>query len=193
MRPEQLVELVLQSVQHERTGIAVYRAALACAIHADLRAEWIETLEQTREHEQTLIEICKVLGIDPEHSAPGREIVAEVGGSLVRAIERATVEGDREVAQLVACECVVHAGIKAQLDWGLLRRCAEELVGDEGQPLPEVFEEIEQEKRDSLDHAQGWWRELWVDSLGMKAVLPPPEVRKRIESASDESARDRAR
>jgi len=186
MRPEQLVELVLQSVQHERATIEVYRTALVCAFHDDLRAEWTRTLEQTREHERRLIEICHVLGIDPEHAAPGRQIVAEFGASLVRAMERARADGDREVTQLVACECAVHAEARGQLDWYLLRRCAEELVGNEGEALPEVFEEIEQQKQEQLDHAQGWRRELWLESLGIKAVLPPPEVRKS-------SARDEAR
>ena len=178
MRPEQLVELVLQSIQHERGAIEVYETALGCAVRADLRAEWNETLEQTREHERRLIEICVVLGIDPNHPAPGRELVAYLAASLVSAIKRAVAEGDREGAQLVACECVVHAELRDQLDWQLLRRCSEELVGEEGKPLPDVFEEIEQDKCEQLHRALGWWRELWVESLGLKAVLPPPDVQK---------------
>ncbi len=30
---------------------------------------------------------------------------------------------------------------------------------------------------------QGWCRELWIQSLGMKAVLPPPEERKHVKTA----------
>jgi len=29
----------------------------------------------------------------------------------------------------------------------------------------------------------GWARELWIESLGMPAVLPPPEEEKNVKSA----------
>ena len=32
-------------------------------------------------------------------------------------------------------------------------------------------------------HSKGWCRELWLQSLGMKAVLPPPEERKHVTTA----------
>jgi hypothetical protein len=32
-------------------------------------------------------------------------------------------------------------------------------------------------------HSAGWCRELWIKSLGMKAVLPPPEEEKDVKTA----------
>ena len=32
-------------------------------------------------------------------------------------------------------------------------------------------------------HPKGWCRELWLESLGMKAILPPPEERKDVRTA----------
>jgi hypothetical protein len=32
-------------------------------------------------------------------------------------------------------------------------------------------------------HSKGWSRELWIASLGMKAVLPPPEEKKDVKTA----------
>ena len=29
----------------------------------------------------------------------------------------------------------------------------------------------------------GWARELWIESLGMPAVLPPPEEEKKVKTA----------
>lgn len=32
-------------------------------------------------------------------------------------------------------------------------------------------------------HSKGWCREMWIDSLEMRAVLPPPEERKEVKTA----------
>src|SRR5687768_1811578 len=107
MNQEQLTELLLQSLQHERGGIDVYENALQCVVNEDLQQEWQEYLEQTRKHERKLMEVCQALGIDPEQASPGREIIADLGESLVQAMEKAKEGDNREAAQLVACECVV--------------------------------------------------------------------------------------
>ena len=70
MKP-QLTELLLQSLEHERGGIQVYMTALKCAVNADLKKEWSEYLEQTRNHERILIQVCQRLKIDPEAPSDG--------------------------------------------------------------------------------------------------------------------------
>src|SRR5262245_28905887 len=72
---EQLQELILQSLEHERGGIQVYENALRCAVNADLREEWEEYLDQTRMHEERLVSVCEALDIDSETPSPGREIL----------------------------------------------------------------------------------------------------------------------
>ncbi len=39
----------------------------------------------------------------------------------------------------------------------------------------------------------GWARELWIESLGLKAVLPPPEEKKDVKSAIGQSRAEQAR
>lgn len=39
----------------------------------------------------------------------------------------------------------------------------------------------------------GWCRELWIESLGMPAALPPPEEMKNVESAIGASRAEQAR
>ena len=39
------------------------------------------------------------------------------------------------------------------------------------------------EEDEHLYHTAGWCRELWLKSLGLKAVLPPPEEKKHVTSA----------
>ena len=48
---------------------------------------------------------------------------------------------------------------------------------------PEVPEEVEDEEDEHLYHSAGWSRELWIDSLGLPAVLPPPEEEKEVKTA----------
>ncbi|MGH8143034.1 MAG: hypothetical protein ACREU2_11020, partial [Steroidobacteraceae bacterium] len=43
--------------------------------------------------------------------------------------------------------------------------------------------EVEQQEDEHLYHTKGWARELWLQSLGLKAVPPPPEERQHVTSA----------
>jgi hypothetical protein len=197
MNQEQLTELVLQSLEHEVGGVQVYETALECAVNHDLREEWQEYRDQTRKHVQILKDVCEKLEIDAERPTPGREIIRGLGRALVDAMQKARAGGDAEAAQLVACECVVIAETKDHLDWELIGKCAEKLTGTRATALEAAFEEVEEEEDEHLYHTKGWCRELWLQSLGMKAVLPPPEERKHVKTAigaaraEQESARTR--
>src|SRR4029077_16413838 len=52
MKNEQIAELLYQALETERGGIEVYTAALECVLNDDLKKEWQEYLEQTRNHER---------------------------------------------------------------------------------------------------------------------------------------------
>jgi rubrerythrin len=183
MKQEQLIELLVQSLEHERGGVQVYETALHCAVNDDLREEWSEYHEQTQKHVTVLENVCKELGVDPEQASPGREIIRMLGSSLVQAMEKARSAGNPEAAQLVACECVVLAETKDHLDWELLGKCAAQVRGNQAKALATAVEEVEDEEDQHLYHTKGWCRELWIESLGMKAVLPPPEERKHVKTA----------
>jgi rubrerythrin len=183
MKQEQMHELLLQSLEHEKGGIEVYETAIECAINEDLHEEWSKYLEETRHHEEVLREVCETMGLDPEQETPGRGIVRSLGKALVQAMKKAQSGGNPEAAQLVACECVVLAETKDHLDWDLIGECAKKLTGEKGKALKEAHEEIEDQEDEHLYHTKGWCRELWIESLGMKAVLPPPEERKHVKTA----------
>jgi hypothetical protein len=183
MKQPQLKELLLQSLEHERGGVLVYQTALECAVDRSLRKEWEEYLEQTRTHVQALTNICELLCIDPQEQTPGCAIVHHMGKSLVVAMKMALAAGDAAAAELVACECVVLAETKDHADWDLIGKCAEELDGDAASAMKAAYERIEEEEDEHLYHSKGWWRELWLKSLGLDAVLPPPEEQKNVKSA----------
>ena len=58
--------------------------------------------------------------------------------------------------------------------------------------LKEAYDEIEDEEDEHLYRTKGWCRELWLESLGLKAVLPPPEETQRVKTAIDAGKVDRA-
>jgi ferritin-like metal-binding protein YciE len=183
MKNEQFEELVLQSLEHELGGVKVYEAAVQCALEPELKQEWERYLGETRGHVAALEGVCKALQLDPRRETPGRAVVRHLGAGLVQAMKMALSAGKPEAAQLVACECVVVAETKDHLDWELLAKCAEELSPPQATALREAVEQIEDQEDEHLYHTKGWCRELWIQSLGMNAVLPPLEEQKRVKTA----------
>jgi len=183
MKTKQVEELILQALEHERGGVEVYTAALQCVINGQLKEEWERYLEQTRTHVSALESVSREMGIDPQRDSPGREVVRGLGQSLVQAMDQARSGGEAAAAELVACECVVIAETKDHLDWELLGRCAKHLKGPGAEALKRACEQIEDQEDEHLYHARGWCRELWIQSLGLKAVLPPPEQRQNTKTA----------
>jgi rubrerythrin len=183
VKNEQIAELLYQALETERSGIQVYTTALTCAANDDLIKEWEEYLEQTRNHERIVLEVMDQLGLDPEMETPGRLIVQHIGEALVEAMEMALDGGPIEAAQLVACECVVAAETKDHLNWELIREIAETSKGELRQTLQTACEQVDAEEDEHLYHSTGWSRELWIESLGIPAVLPPPEEERDVKTA----------
>ena len=189
----QLKELLLQSLEHERGGVLVYQTALECVINDDLREEWTKYLEQTERHVEILSSACESLDIDPKEVTPGCNIVNHTGKSLVTAMKMALAEGEPEAAELVACDCVVLAETKDHANWQLIGLCAKSLPDEIAAVLSEAHEEVEDEEDEHLYHTQGWCRELWLQALGLEAVLPPSEEEQDVKSAiAAAKARDKS-
>ena len=189
----QLKDLLLQMMETELGGEQVYRTALACAINEDLKEEWKGYLEETLTHQRVVRSACELLGIDADQEVPSRAVVRHIGSSLVNAMELARKGGDAAAAELVACECVVHAETKDHANWELLGKVAEVATGDIRTALKEAHEQVEKDEDHHLYHTQGWCRELWIQRLGMPAVLPPPEEVKQVETAIGASRAEQQR
>ena len=183
MNEEQIHELLYQALETEMGGVHVYQAALRCVENETLKEEWEEYLQQTQKHVQILREVFNTLGLDPERETPGRKVVRHIGTSLVKAMEMAQEEGEPAAAELVATECVVHAETKDHLDWELIGMLAGKAKGEIGQALRHAHEQVEEQEDEHLYHTAGWSRELWIQSLGLPAVLPPPEEEKDVKTA----------
>jgi ferritin-like metal-binding protein YciE len=178
----QFADLLYQALETELGGVEVYQAALRCALRDDLKEEWTEYLEQTQDHVRVMRDVLESLGLDPATDTPARRVVRHIGESLVAAINMAAESAAPAAAQIVAAECVVLAETKDHANWELIDKLADSL-GKEGKPLRGAYEQVEDEEDEHLYHTKGWSRELWIEALGLPAVLPPPEEVKDVSTA----------
>jgi hypothetical protein len=182
MRREQLEELLYQALETELGGVQIYEAATRCAINDDLKKEWQKYLDQTRNHVEVVTRVLRAFRLDPQRETPGRPIIRRKAKTLVECMQ-AALASDAHAAQLVAAECVVEAEAKDHMNWELIGEAAQVLKGDEAKVLTDAHEEVEEEEDEHLYHTMGWARELWLESLGLPAVLPPPEEERHVKTA----------
>jgi rubrerythrin len=193
MKEAQLNELLYQALETEMGGVQVYTTALRCVQNDELKEEWEKYLEQTKEHVEIVRGVFEQLGLDPEQQTPGRKVVHHIGASLVEAMEMALSEGEPGAAQLVAAEAVSLAETKDHMNWHLIGECIKKVKGDTAKALKEAHEQVEDQEDEHLYHTKGWARELWIESLGMPAVLPPPEEEKDVKTAIGAARAEQAR
>ena len=193
MKDEQVRELLYQALETELGGVQVYTTALRCVENEDLKEEWEEYLEQTQQHVQIVKDVLTKLGLDPNEETPGRKVVRHIGEALVESMEMALNEGEGAAAQLVATEAVVLAETKDHQNWHLIGEIIKKAKGELARTLKDAHDQIEPEEDEHLYHTKGWSRELWIESLGMKAVLPPPEEVKDVHSAIGAARAEQAR
>jgi len=187
-----LTELLYQALETEKGGVQIYSTALRCAVNEDLKEEWNKYLEQTKEHVQVVSEILKAMNLDTEIETPGRKIVRHIGDSLVQAMEMALRGPDLAAAQIVAAECVTLAETKDHLNWELIGQITKS-DSDESGVLKQAYDQVETEEDEHLYHTSGWTRELWIEALGMPAVLPPPEEEQDVKTAIEAAKAKKSR
>jgi rubrerythrin len=183
MNNDQVHELLYQALETELGGAQVYETALRCVKNDDLREEWERYHQQTTHHVEIVRGLLEVFGLDPKAETHGRSVVRHIGASLVKAMEMALAQGTPEAAELVAAESVTLAETKDHLNWELIGEAAKRVKGEDGKALRTAFKEVEGQEDKHLYHTMGWSRELWIESLGMPSVLPPPEEQKDVKTA----------
>lgn len=194
MDRDQLNELLYQAYETELGGEKLYRKAIECAVNDDVRGEWEKYLEETITHQDKVEEILAAAGLDPQVDTAGRQAIRIKAEALVAAMDTARTEGGPIAGQLAAAESIVEAESKDFANWELIGKMAEHATGDLAKVMKAKYEEVSEEEAEHLFHTMGWARELWLDSLGVPAVLPPPEeeksVKTQIGAARAEQQRD---
>jgi len=188
----QVTELLYQALETEKGGVQIYTTALRCALNKDLKEEWNKYLEQTKTHVQVVSDLLRGMNLDLETETPGRKIVRHIGDSLVQAMEMALKGPDIAAAQIVAAECVTLAETKDHLNWELIGEIAKKSA-DGSQALKQAHDQVEPEEDEHLYHTSGWTRELWIEALGMPAVLPPPEEEQDVHTAIEAARAKKSR
>ena len=187
-----LTELLYQALETEKGGVQIYTTALRCVLNKDLKEEWNKYLEQTKTHVQVVSDLLRGMNLDLETETPGRKIVRHIGDSLVQAMEMALKGPDIAAAQIVAAECVTLAETKDHLNWELIGEIAKKSA-DGSQALKQAHDQVEPEEDEHLYHTSGWTRELWIEALGMPAVLPPPEEEQDVHTAIEAARAKKSR
>jgi hypothetical protein len=180
---EQIAELLYQALETEIGGVAVYENAIRCAQHPELKEEWEKYLEQTQNHQRLLRKALQSLDLDAEQETAGRHVVRHQGKSLVHAMAMALKDGTPDAAELVAAECVVLAETKDHQNWELIGEVVKAQGEQANRALRQAYEQVEDQEDEHLYHSAGWARELWLRSLGLPAVLPPPEEKRKVKTA----------
>jgi hypothetical protein len=91
-------------------------------------------------------------------------------------------EGEPGAAELVAAECIVHAETKDHMNWELIGEIVKKNRREDVEVMRRAHEEVEDEEDEHLYHTMGWSRELWMKSLGLRAVIPPPEEKQEVKT-----------
>lgn len=185
MDQEQLRELLYQGLETELGGVRIYETALSCAVNADLKTEWQKYLDETRHHVELVQGMFQELGLDSGAETPGRGVVRHLGEALVMAMEKAKAAGIPAAAEIVAAECVVLAETKDHQNWELLGQTLGDADPAYAEAIRPAWEEVESQEDVHLYHTRAWTRELWRQSLGLPAQLPPPEEEQGVKSMAD--------
>lgn len=188
-----VTELLYQALETEKGGVQIYTTALRCALNKDLKEEWNKYLEQTKTHVQIVSDILTSMNLDLETETPGRKIVRHIGDSLVQAMEMALRGPDLAAAQIVAAECVTLAETKDHLNWELIGKIAKKSSSAGLDVLAKAHDQVEPQEDEHLYHTSGWTRELWIEALGMPAVLPPPEEEQDVHTAIEAARAKKSR
>ena len=181
---KQTKDLLYQALETEMGGVEVYRTALLCARRDELKEEWARFLGQTERHVAIVREVFDRLGLDPQATTPGRQIVRDKARGLVSAMQRALKDAPQS-AQIVAAESVVDAETKDRSNWELLAALSGKATGDARTALVDACEQVAQEEDEHLSSARAWSRRLWFDAIGVDGSAKEDAVSSAEETAEE--------
>lgn len=193
MERSHLEELLYQAMETELAGEKLYETVVANAVTDEFKKEMTKYLEETRTHQEILGRVFEAAGLDVDAETPGRMVVRQKGEALVAAVSSAGNNGDPKLGELVAAESVVEAESKDHQNWELLGQMVEHLDGELKTAVEEAYGEVADQEAHHLFHTQGWARELWLDYMGVPAVIPPPEEQKQVATKIGAGRAEKAR
>jgi hypothetical protein len=192
MNEQQATNLLYEALETELGGEKIYASALKSVKNPDLKEEWQKYLEETKHHQEMLLQVFDTWGLEANRETPGRMVVRIHAVALLSMMEASRKDAP-DAAEIVAAECVTLAETKDHLNWELIGMLGEKTRGEKGKALKDAYAEVEDQEDEHFYHTKGWTRELWVDALGMPSVLPPPEEEKSVKTAIGAARAEQAR
>jgi hypothetical protein len=193
MNDAQIEQFIYEGLETEMGGVKIYEKALQCVRNKELKQEWQRYHKQTQRHVEIMLDACNKLGFDPDKETPGRHIVRTLGETLCQIMDSALETGNKPQAEIVAAEAVTQAELKDHMNWQLIGLICKEADDRMKKVLLPAYEEVEDQEDEHFFHTRGWARELWAKSLGIKAVLPPPEEKMDVKTAMGAATAEQSR
>ncbi len=178
MKMRQVEELLLQSLEHEMCGVTIFTTAVECAVNPALEEEWVKYLDETKTHVIRLEFVCRSVGVDPRKPRPRERVVRHLG-TAPRAGDDHGARRRRPRGRRAGRPAGGRSPreVRDHLNWGLIGKCAEALDSPYAKVCSRPPTTGSRPEDEHLYHTRGWCRELWIQSLGMNAVLPPASRR----------------
>ena len=110
---KQITDLLYQALETELGGVEIYRMAILCAKNEDLKAEWTKYRAQTERHVEVVRGVFDALGLDPEATTPGRQIVRDKGKALLWMMEAWHLDPAEVIPLYVGDDLTDEDGFKA--------------------------------------------------------------------------------
>ncbi len=122
--------------------------------------------------------------MNAEQETGGQKIARSLAETLVKMMQMALGSGAKGQAEIVAAEAVTSAELKDHMNRELIGEIAKKMDGNDAAVLKKAYDEVEDQKDRHFYHSRGWAREPWAASLGIPAVIPPPEDKMYMRSAA---------
>ena len=193
MAQEQFAELLLQMLETEQGGVKVYETALRCVVNDDLKKEWEKYRSETTEHVQIVTKLVEHFEGDADADSPGASWCATSGSRSSRRWRwrsRRAGPGGRPARGRRVRRARRDQGPP---ELGVARRGRTGLKGEDAKAVKDAFKRSRNRRTSTSITRTGWCRELWIESLGLPAVLPPPEEEKDVKTAIGAARAKKAR
>jgi hypothetical protein len=165
-------DVLYRALETDLAAVAVYDAALGCATHEELQAEWHRCREAKKRCRRELEGCMRALALDPDVQTDSRHVSRHLGQSLAAAVKMAAQSGAPSMAELVAAECVVHAEVASRHQWSLVARIAQRFPGEAGTALRTLAAKVEEAQDDGVERAEHRRDEIALAAVGLPVSRP---------------------
>lgn len=171
----QLERLLRQCLDNARAANLIYRIAIGCVRSNRLRDLWQNCLVAVEIQRRVCREVLMRLGLDAHDTSTGSVDSVDIVADLMGAMHAASTLSDAGNLELIAAEAVMLMEAKIQMNTEVIGHIA---AYGSAAHLPQLRDAcpvlLSLRPHQQMFHTREWVRELWLESIGFAALLPPP-------------------